>query len=896
MSFSGNVSPEWLESQYLLWKQSPDKVASEWNAFFQGFELCGEGIPTGECMEPELALRQSGVHSLIHRYRSLGHLLACTDPLSPCKTDHPLLCLEEFGLEEQDLDRVFRIRKFMKSEATLRQILEIMRETYCRSIGIEFMHIQDPGEREWLIQRMEPIRNRPSFPPEAKLSILEKLLEASLFESFLHRKFLGKTRFSLEGGETLIPMLDAVVNHAAELGVTDLILGTAHRGRLNIQTNILGKPYENIFAEFRDSGDLEFVGDGDVKYHSTYSADLVLRGGGSIHISMEPNPSHLEAIDPVVQGKARARQDRYGNGGGRRVMPVLIHGEAAFSGQGIVAETFNMSQLEGYGTGGTLHIVLNNQIGFTTPPSEARSTQYATDVAKMLMSPIFHVHGENPEAVVHAVVLALDYRWQFARDVLVELICYRRHGHNEGDEPYFTQPLMYEKIKNRLPIHRLYAEALVAEGIDGNRVAEMGRGIAERLEGAYDRKPVPVAAGFKGQWSGYQRQYAPVKIDTGVSKKVLQRLAESLAVIPPDFSLHPKIDSLLKKRREAVIKGQILDWANAETLAFASLLAEGVSVRLSGEDSRRGTFNQRHCVLIDIHTEKTFAPLRSTARAGTFFYPYDSMLSEAGVLGFEYGYSLEAPGMLTVWEAQYGDFADGAQVIIDQFISSGDTKWARGSGLVMLLPHGYEGQGSEHSSARIERFLQLCAENNMQVVNPTTPSQYFHLLRRQVKQPFRIPLVVFTPKSLLRHPLCVSSVDELAGGRFREILPGTGNPEKMKAVLICSGKIFFEIMENRMREAREDIAVIRIEQLYPLRADLLRQELLRYRNAETFTWVQEEPRNMGAWTFIRPHLREILGKDPGYIGRRAASSPAVGSYRQHRIEQEKLIAEVFGKG
>ncbi len=893
MSFTGNVSPEWLESQYLLWKESPELVTPEWSAFFHGFELCGGYFPGRECLEPELAFKQSGVQSLIYRYRNLGHLLACTDPLSPCKTDHPVLRIEAFGLDEKDLDRVFRIRKFMKSEATLRQILEVMRETYCRSIGVEFMHIQEPAEREWLIERMEPIRNKPAFSTEAKLSILRKLQEAALFEAFLHRKFLGQTRFSLEGGETLIPMLDAVVNHAVQLGITDIILGTTHRGRLNIQANILGKPYENIFAEFKDSGELGFIGDGDVKYHSSYSADLKSGGGARIHVTMVPNPSHLESIDPVLEGKTRARQDRHGDMGGKTVMPILIHGDAAFSGQGIVAETLNMSQLEGYGTSGTLHIVVNNQIGFTTPPAEARSTQYATDVAKMLMSPIFHVHGEDPEAVVHVVTLALDYRRKFARDVVVELICYRRYGHNEGDEPYFTQPLMYEKIKNRPSVHRLYADALIEQGIDERRIKEMAQEITERLESSYEKKPVPRRVGFKGQWSAYQREYAPVKIETGVPKKTLENIADILAVIPADFTPHPKIDSLLKKRREAVKKGGNIDWANAETLAFATLLKEGVSIRLSGQDSRRGTFNQRHCVLIDAHTEKTFVPLNSLAAPGALIYPYDSMLSEAGVLGFEYGYSVESPEMLTIWEAQYGDFANGAQVIIDQFIVSGETKWGRGSGLVMLLPHGYEGQGAEHSSARMERYLQLCADNNMQVVFPSTPAQYFHLLRRQLKQPFRIPLVALTPKSLLRHPLCVSRLDEFTGGWFREILPGAEDPEKIAVVVVCSGKISFELLERRIKEEREDIAIIRIEQLYPLRTDLLRQELSRYRNAESFTWVQEEPRNMGAWTFIRPHLAEILGKDPGYIGRKEAASPAVGSHRQHRIEQEKIIAEVF---
>jgi 2-oxoglutarate dehydrogenase E1 component len=893
MSFIGNVSPEWLEAQYLLWKESPELVTPEWRAFFQGVEV-GSAIPSGlECLAPELALKLCGVQSLIHRYRNIGHLLACTDPLSPCRTDHPLLCLEVFGLEEADLDSTFRIGRFIKSEATLREILEVMRETYCRSIGVEFMHIQEPQEREWLIDRMELARNKPQFSPEKRLSILGKLQEATLFESFLHKKFPGQTRFSLEGGETLIPMLDEMASHAAHPGITDIVLGTSHRGRLNIQANIFGRPCENIFAEFRDNVELGFVGDGDVKYHSSFSADIVSPSGARTHLSMAPNPSHLEAIDPVAEGKSRARQDRYGYGGEKRVLPVLIHGDAAFAGQGIVAETLNMSQLEGYGTGGTVHIVLNNQIGFTTTPAEARSTGYATDVAKMLMSPIFHVHGENPEAAVYVVMLALDYRQKFARDVVVELICYRRYGHNEGDEPYFTQPLMYEKIKNRLPVYRIYGDRLLAEGVDERRIAEKAGDMTTRLENAYEKESAVVRKGFKGVWGAFQREYSPVKIETGVAPELLLTMADTLNSIPETFIPHPKIIALLRKRRDAVAKGEEIDWANAETLAFASLLKEGVSVRLSGQDSRRGTFNQRHCVIIDMHTERPYVPLDSMGERNAVFYSYDSLLSEAAVLGFEYGYSTESPDMLTIWEAQYGDFANGAQVIIDQFIASGETKWGRGSGLTLLLPHGYEGQGPEHSSARIERYLQLCADNNMQVVFPTTPAQFFHLLRRQVKQPFRVPLVVFTPKGLLRHPSCVSRLDEFTGGWFQEVMPGAENPEKIGAVLICSGKIYYELLEGKNKAGREDAAIIRIEQLYPLRVDLLRHELSRYRNAKSFVWVQEEPRNMGAWTFVRPYLAEILGKDPMYIGRKESASPAVGSHRQHKIEQQRIIAEAF---
>lgn len=890
MSFTGNVSPGWLESQYLLWKRSPELVAHEWNLFFQGFELRGDTLPE-ERHNREFILKSCGVQSLVHRYRTLGHLLACTDPLSPCKVEHPMLKLELFGLDESDLDTIFPVRKLYSGQ-TLREIIKAMHDTYCRSIGVEFMHIQDPEQREWLINKMEPVRNSPPISMEEKLAILKKLQETAQFESFLHRKFLGQTRFSLEGGETLIPMLDRLVNNAAGLGVTDIILGTTHRGRLNIQANILHKPYQDIFAEFREDAETEFIGDGDVKYHGSFSTDLSLSGGRKIHLALVPNPSHLESIDPVVEGKTKARQDRYGDPG-KKVMAVLIHGDAAFAGQGIVAETLNLSQLDGYGTGGTIHIVINNQIGFTTLPAEARSTQYATDVAKMLMSPIFHVHGEDPEAVVHAVTLASSYRHRFARDVVVELICYRRHGHNEGDEPYFTQPLMYEKIKNRPPVNTIYAEALIGQGLDRSVLRKMTEEIALRLDEANQEKPSPRRQGFKGVWSRYEREYSPVKVETGVRPAILREVATTVSRVPDGFTAHPKIEALLKRRREAVEKGGNIDWANAETLAFGTILKEGVSIRLSGQDSRRGTFNQRHSVMVDIKTETNSIPLNSLSTSGSRIFPYDSILSEAGVLGFEYGYSQESPDMLTMWEAQYGDFANGAQVFIDQFVASGEKKWNRGSGIVMLLPHGYEGQGSEHSNARIERFLQLCAQNNMQIVFPSTPAQYFHLLRRQVKQPFRIPLIVFTPKSLLRHPLCVSPLQEFSDGWFREVLPGADQSEKIKMVLICSGKIFFELLEKKTKKKRGDVALVRIEQLYPLRTDLLQQELSRYKSAEIF-WVQEEPRNMGAWNFLRPRLAEILGRDPGYFGRSEAASPAVGSHSQHKVEQERIVAEIFG--
>ncbi|WP_298038837.1 2-oxoglutarate dehydrogenase E1 component [uncultured Desulfuromonas sp.] len=893
MSLEANLSPAWIESLYRAWQEDPDGVPPEWGAFFRGFDLGREGPPPpGEGAEAAApTLKQSAVQSLIYRYRDIGHLLACTDPLSPCALDHPLLDLETFDLETADLDRVFAARGFLKGRATLREILDTLRQTYCRSVGVEFMHIQDPAERRWLIDRMEPTRNRPELSGEEKQLILEHLQEATLFEEFLHRKFLGQKRFSLEGGEALIPVLDALVRRAASLGVRDLVLGMPHRGRLNVLANIFHKPLETIFAEFADNLEFGFVGEGDVKYHKGFSVDHRY-GEHPIHLSLASNPSHLEAVDPVVEGKCRARQEGYGADGEKLVLPVLIHGDAAFAGQGVVTETLNLSGLEGYRTGGTVHIVVNNQIGFTTAAADARSTRYATDVAKMLMVPIFHVHGEDPEAAVSAVHLALDYRQAFGRDAVVEIICYRRHGHNEGDEPYFTQPLMYGKIKDRPPAHEVYAARLVAEGKSPETVAAGAEAIRRRLEEGLDRPSEPVDLGFRDKWGEIERDYSPKAVFTGVETDRLQALARQLAELPAGFTPHPKAARLMEKRREAVLAGAGIDWAAAEALAFGSLLAEGVPVRLSGQDSRRGTFSQRHSTIVDMETGRTHVPLAALP-GGAAFRPFDSSLSEAAVLGFEYGYSLETPGGLTLWEAQFGDFVNGAQVIIDQFIASGAAKWDRASGLALLLPHGYEGQGPEHSSARIERFLQLCAGDNLVVAVPSTPAQYFHLLRRQVLQSFRRPLIVLTPKSLLRHPECVSELDAFAGGPFREVLPEETDTGETTRVLLCSGKVYYDLDDRRRKSGRRGVAIVRLEQLFPLRSDLLKETLEPFAGAEV-VWVQEEPENGGAWPFLRPRLTALLGKEPRYVGRDAAASPAVGSHRLHTREQEQILAEAFG--
>ena len=885
-SFLSNLSEAWIESLHDEWLRDAGSVPREWQIYFSGFEL---GAETAVCtLDETLALKHSSVQSLIYRYRDLGHLLACTDPLSPCCLEHPLLSLDSFGLDESDLDTVFSTRRFMKQHATLLEIVATMRKTYCGEIGVEFMHIQNPDERQWLIDRMEPKGNRSTLPIVEKLHILEKLHEAALFESFLHRRFVGQKRFSLEGGEVLIPVLDAVVRGCPTAAISSLVLGMAHRGRLNVLAHIFEKPYESIFAEFRETQSVGFVGDGDVKYHGGYSTDREL-SGGRVHLTIAANPSHLEAVNPVVEGKCRARQDRNGV---NSALPLLIHGDAAFAGQGSVMETLNMSRLEGYQTGGTLHIVLNNQIGFTTLPKDARSTHYATDVAKMLACPIFHVQGEAPEAAVHAVRLALEYRQAFGKDVVVELICYRRHGHNEGDEPTFTQPLMYRQIVSRPSVNRIYADLLAEEGIAADHLAEIEKRVLDRLESSFQKEPQLRKIGFQEYWRDVSRDYLATTVETGLPAEKLLHFSRRLAELPPGFTPHPKIQTLVRKRFEAVLKGTGIDWGNAETLAYASLLDEGHTVRISGQDCRRGTFNHRHCVLHDINDGATFTPLASFATGRASFHAWDSLLSEFGVLGFEYGYSLETPHGLTIWEAQFGDFANGAQVIIDQFISSGETKWNRASALVVLLPHGYEGQGAEHSSARIERYLQLCAKENLVVAYPSTPAQMFHLLRRQLKQPFRKPLIVFTPKSLLRHPHCVSTLEELISHPFRELLTDVADPARVRRVLFCSGKISCELMEERDRRERNDIAIIRIEQLYPLRQDLLSETLSQLSADPEFIWVQEEPKNMGAWPFLSGILREFCNSIR-YVGRPEDCSPAVGSHKIHDQEQSELIKRAF---
>lgn len=895
------LNAEYIDSQYRIWKSDPDAVSEEWGIFFEGFELAAFPEREAGVCEKAQVLRQSRVDELIYRYRDLGHLLACLDPLVSCPTDHPLLNISAFHLTDEDLDRTFYVHQVPELEQeTLRDVLKLLKETYCRSIGVEYMHLQDPDERRWLQERMEPVRNRPKLDSKAKLRIIEKLCAATLFEQFLNAKYVGQKRFSLEGAETIVPMLDALLQHAVKHGCQELILGMAHRGRLNVQVNILNKPYEHVFCEFEDNYNPEsLVGSGDVKYHKGLMTDVKVDDNHSFRILLVSNPSHLESVDPVAEGIAHARQVQRQDHDYSLVLPLLIHGDASFSGEGVVYETLNLSQLEGYRTGGTIHLIINNQIGFTTLPEEARSTRYSTDVAKMLMVPIFHVHGEDPEAAAHVIKLAYDYRRRFQKDVVIDVVCYRKYGHNEGDEPYYTQPQMYDRIKDRPAPYELYGEKLIEEEVISQEELDgVKNNIRESLNRAYaaahDKTCEVPQVQYYEAWDGfgYEPDYEPV--ETGVEEQKLISLARRMTDYPEGFAVFRKLDRILKRRVETIEKGEEIDWASAEMIAFASLLVEGTSVRLSGQDCQRGTFSQRHSVLVDVKTGEQFIPLNALNEEQARFFVYDSMLSENAVLGFEYGYSTVSPNALVIWEAQFGDFANNAQTIIDQYIAGAEVKWQRRSGLVLLLPHGFEGQGPEHSSARLERFLQLCAEDNLQVCNPSSPAQYFHLLRRQVKRNFRKPLIVMTPKSLLRHPLAVSRLSEMTGGSFTEVLDDPLDIKEPERVLICTGKIYYDLFERREQLKKARTAIIRIEQLYPFPSRQLKELLKNYAGADQWVWVQEEPENMGAWRFVQPYLRNVIDGKVNYTGRRAAASPASGHFTIHRMEQEKILDEAVG--
>jgi 2-oxoglutarate dehydrogenase E1 component len=891
-----------IETAYTAWLKDPESVHPSWRIFFEGFEL-GANAPVQRRDHAKIAL-------IVNGYRDLGHLLAHLDPLSEPRQSHPLLEISEFGFEPEDVVRTFDAHPFIGlGEVTLEELVTALRETYCRTIGVEYTHVRDTRIRRWLEERMEPRRNRPNLDRERKLRLLKSLRYAELFERFLHARFIGQKRFSLEGAETLIPLLEAVVEKAATLGVREIIFGTAHRGRLSILANILRKPYQEIFAEFEENFlPASSEGDGDVKYHLGFSTNRMIETRGKstessegtreefpIHLSLSPNPSHLEAVDPVVEGRARAKQDFFGDIERKLGMPLLVHGDAAFAGQGVVAETLNLSQLDGYKTGGTIHVVVNNHIGFTTAPSDARSTTYCTDIAKIIEAPIFHVNAEDPEAAVYLAELALEFRQSFSRDVVIDLNCYRRHGHNEGDEPSFTQPVVYRKIKDHPTIAEVYTEQLIIRGdlstaemeaLDEQFHDKLQRALQEVKSGPPRRGGMH---GFRGRWSGLVPAYSHAPVETGVPLDALRTIADALTRMPANFTVHPKIARPLAARRKSIEQGGAVDWSLAEALAFGSLLLEKHPVRLSGQDSRRGTFSQRHAVLFDAQTGEAYVPLSGIAPDQEPFMVYDSPLSETAVLGFDFGYSVDSPSALVVWEAQFGDFVNGAQPIIDQFIVASQSKWQRDSSIVLLLPHGYEGQGPEHSSARLERFLQLCADDNIQVCNFTTPAQYFHALRRQLHRNFRRPLVVMTPKSLLRHKAAVSPVEDLTTGHFCEVLDDPqADPARVRRVLICSGKIYYELCAHRDQQHIAEAAILRVEQFYPFPAELLRRLLSRYRHARERVWVQEESMNMGGWSFMEPRLRE-LGYSVVYVGRDASASPATASRRIHLREQSEVV-------
>jgi len=876
---------------------------------------------------------RDSIHAImmIRAYRMRGHLHADLDPLK-LKEEEPAFELDPktYGFTEADYDRKIFIDFYLGLEfATVPEMLEILKRTYCSTVGVEFMHISDPEEKSWLQERMEGPDKEISFTPQGKKAILNKLVEAEGFEKFLDVKYTGTKRFGLDGGESLIPALEQIIKRGGALGVKDIVLGMAHRGRLNVLTQVMGKPHRALFHEFKGGSahPEEVEGSGDVKYHLGASSDREF-DGNNVHLSLTANPSHLEIVDPVVLGKARAKQDQHNAIDGHfiaprktdrsMVLPLLLHGDAAFAGQGVVAECLGLSGLKGHRTGGSIHFVINNQIGFTTSPIHSRSSPYPTDVAKMIEAPVLHVNGDDPEAVVYAAKIAIEYRQKFHKPVVVDMFCYRRFGHNEGDDPSLTQPIMYKRVRAHKSTLEIYSEKLVAEGLLTTGEIEKMRAdwrthLDGEFEGGNDYKPNK-ADWLDGVWKKFKSadEEGPRRGDTGVSTDELQMVGAKLTEVPADFKLHRTVQRFLDKRKSTIDSGEGLDWATGEAMAFGTLAAEGHPVRLSGQDCERGTFVQRQSVLYDQETETTFTPLNNISEDQARYEVINSMLSEEAVLGFEYGYSLAEPNALTLWEAQFGDFVNGAQVVIDQFISSGERKWLRMSGLVLLLPHGYEGQGPEHSSARPERYLQLCAEDNMQIANCTTPANYFHILRRQLKRDFRKPLILMTPKSLLRHKRAVSTLSEFGPEScFHRLLwddaeaPGPSKTEiklasddKIRRVILCTGKVYYDLLEDREKKGINDVYLMRLEQLYPFPAKALLDELSRFANAEV-VWCQEEPKNMGSWAFIQPYVEWVLeqmertGQRPRYVGRPASASTATGLMRKHLAQLQAFLDEAF---
>jgi 2-oxoglutarate dehydrogenase E1 component len=907
LSFISNASPEYLNQLYSQYKADPQSVDPEWLKFFQGFDFAlahygkDEDQPQKmEVVNAEAASKEINVLNLIHGYRTRGHLFTKTNPVRERRKYEPTLDIENFGLAESDLDQVFQAGKTVGlGPATLRQIIDLLKTTYCQSIGAEYQFIRRPEIISWLRERLESSRNVPQFSLDKKKHILRKLNQAVIFEKFLGTKFVGQKRFSLEGAETLIPALDAVVEKGADVGIEEFVIGMAHRGRLNVLANTLKKEYDEIFSEFEGKEHEDSVFQGDVKYHLGFSSDITTSNGKKVHLSLLPNPSHLETVNPVVEGNVRAKIDRKYGDDFNKCAPILIHGDAAVAAQGIVYEVVQMSLIEGYRTGGTIHIVINNQIGFTTNYHDARSSTYCTDVAKVIQSPVFHVNGDDVEALVFAIEMAVEFRQTFHRDVFIDLLCYRRHGHNEADEPSFTQPLLYKIIKNHPDPREIYSKKLLETGAIEADMAkalekEFRQELQKELEESQARATLTRAPYLKGLWNGLRKvendDYFDLSPFTGVKKETLLDIVQKLHTIPDGFLAHSKIVKLYEDRLN-MVKDDKFDWALGELMAYGTLLKEGYPVRLSGQDARRGTFSHRHAVIFSTDAEKEHIALNHLAPDQARFSVYNSLLSEYGVLGFDYGYSLANPNQLVLWEAQFGDFVNGAQIIIDQYISCGETKWQRMSGLVMLLPHGMEGQGPEHSSARMERFLELSARKNWQIVNATTPANFFHVLRRQLHRDFRIPLVVFSPKKLLRYPRCVSSLADFTTGGFQEVIDDPkAKPGKVRRVVLCTGKIYYELLERQEELNNEEVALVRLEQLYPLPIKPLREVIAKYGADAEYVWVQEEPRNMGAWNYM---LRVITEVDLQVICRAASATPASGYYRIHNQEQEAIIQKTF---
>ncbi|KGO79341.1 2-oxoglutarate dehydrogenase [Flavobacterium beibuense F44-8] len=904
-----------LYEQYI---ENPDSVEPSWRSFFQGFDFAAsdygsglfEAVPQQNGVAapdfsgvPEKIQKEFKVLNLIEGYRTRGHLFTKTNPVRDRRTYSPTLELENFGLSNADLDTVFDAAKEINLQpSTLRQIIDHLTKVYCQHIGVEYMYIRNPEVRKWIQDRLGVNENLPAFSDEAKKHILLKLNEAVAFENFLHTKYVGQKRFSLEGAEALIPALDALVEAAAEKGVEQFVMGMAHRGRLNVLANIFGKSTSDIFSEFdgKDYDD-DALFDGDVKYHLGLTADKKTRTGKNININLAPNPSHLETVGAVIEGIARAKQDKYFPEDNSKVLPIALHGDAAVAGQGIVYEIVQMAGLDGYKTGGTIHLVVNNQVGFTTNYLDARTSTYCTDIAKVTLSPVLHVNADDVEAVVHAMLFALDYRMKFGGDVFIDLLGYRKYGHNEGDEPRFTQPKLYKIIAKHKNPREIYAAELLSSGvIQEGFVKELEQQykavLEENLEASRKKDLTIITPFMQNEWEGFSQaseEQMLQKVNTAFSKEMLDEIAEVITQLPTDKKFINKIQKLINDRKAMYFENDKLDWAMGELLAYGSLLTEGYNVRLSGQDVERGTFSHRHAVVKVEDSEEEVVLLNRLKEQNGNFQVYNSLLSEYGVVGFDYGYALASPRTLTIWEAQFGDFSNGAQIMIDQYISAAEDKWNNQNGLVMLLPHGYEGQGAEHSSARMERYLQLCANHNMYIADCTTPANFFHLLRRQMKTTFRKPLIVFTPKSLLRHPAAVSTVEELAEGTFHEVLDDpAADPKKVKTLVFCTGKFYYDLVAERENLGRDDVAFVRLEQLFPLPVEQLKEVIAKYSNADDYVWAQEEPRNMGAYSYMLMNFTEVKFR---VASLKAYSAPAAGSYTRAKKRHAAAIAMVFDK-